>query len=233
MSKRVAIVQSNYIPWKGYFDMIRQVDEFILFDDMQYTRRDWRNRNRIKTPNGLAWLTIPVRVSERYYQRIRDTEVDDPAWAQKHWRTLAHNYAKAPRFVEVREWLTGLFSAAPTHWLTEVNEYFLRAICEHLRITTRITRSMDYDLVDGKTERLVSLCRQAGASVYLSGPAARDYLEPALFECEGIRVEFMDYGGYPEYAQLYPPFEHGVSIIDACVHLGTDAVKCLDRPPAG
>src|SRR4051812_17670991 len=98
MSRRVAIVQSNYIPWKGYFDLIAAVDVFVLYDDAQYTRRDWRNRNRIKTPKGPAWLTIPVQVSGRYHQRIRDVVIDEPGWAETHWRTLMHHYGKAAAF---------------------------------------------------------------------------------------------------------------------------------------
>src|SRR5438046_4323553 len=96
MARKAAIVQSNYIPWKGYFDLIRRVDEFILYDDVQYTRRDWRNRNLIKTPQGLRWLTIPVEVKGKYYQSIRDTKIADPVWAASHWQTIVHNYGRAP-----------------------------------------------------------------------------------------------------------------------------------------
>src|SRR4051812_8378856 len=108
--KRVAIVQSNYVPWKGYFDLINAVDEFILYDDMQYTRRDWRNRNKIKTPQGPIWITIPLQVKGRYHQRIDEMLVSDPAWAANHWKTLAHNYAAAPCFGEVAEWLQPLYA---------------------------------------------------------------------------------------------------------------------------
>src|SRR5215510_8709820 len=103
MAKKVAIVQSNYIPWKGYFDLINSVDEFILFDDMQYTKRDWRNRNRIKTPDGVAWLTIPVAVKGKYHQRIADTLVSDPSWIASHWKTIRHCYARAPYFAVYRD----------------------------------------------------------------------------------------------------------------------------------
>ena len=96
--KKVAIVQSNYIPWKGYFDMIASVDEFILYDDMQFTRRDWRNRNLIKTPTGLQWLTIPVKVKGKFEQKIRETEIEGHDWAKTHWQSLVHNYGKAKHF---------------------------------------------------------------------------------------------------------------------------------------
>ena len=228
--KRVAIVQSNYIPWKGYFDLINRVDEFILYDDMQYTRRDWRNRNRIKTADGLRWLTISVNVKGKYFQAIKDTEISDPAWADQHWKTIAQNYRKAPHFVDYAERIQALYAQAAemTH-LSAVNHLFLMAICDLLGIKTRISWSMDYTVVEGKTERLVSLCQQAGATHYLSGPAARDYLDEALFAVNDIAVEWMDYGGYPEYPQLYPPFEHGVSVLDVLFNTGADAPHYLRR----
>lgn len=99
--KKVAIVQSNYIPWKGYFDMIAAVDEFILYDDMQYTRRDWRNRNQIKTPQGPQWLTVPVKVKGKYLQTIRETEIDGVDWVEAHWKAIVQNYRRAPHFEEV------------------------------------------------------------------------------------------------------------------------------------
>src|SRR6476661_5616886 len=102
-AKSIAIVQSNYIPWKGYFDMIRSVDEFILYDDVQYTRRDWRNRNRIKSSHGAQWLTIPVEVKGKYLQKIKETRVSDRLWARNHWRTLCCCYGKAPCFREFKE----------------------------------------------------------------------------------------------------------------------------------
>lgn len=107
--KKVAILQSNYIPWKGYFDMIAAVDEFILYDDMQYTRRDWRNRNQIKTPQGVHWLTVPVQVKGKYYQKIRETEIDGTNWASTHWKALEQNYRRAPHYTEIASWLEPLY----------------------------------------------------------------------------------------------------------------------------
>jgi len=227
MPKVVAILQSNYIPWKGYFDIIGSVDEFIIYDDAQYTRSDWRNRNKIKTPAGPAWLTIPVRIKGRLGQRIRDTEVDGTEWAQLHWKSIRQNYGKAAFFKKygpaVEEWYAG----ADSPLLSEINAGFLRSICGLLGIETKLTWSHDYELSEGKTERLVSLCRQAGASVYLSGPAAQQYIEPARFAEAGIELRYMDYSGYPVYRQLYPPFEHGVTILDLLFSEGGEARKFL------
>ena len=231
-SRRVAILQSNYIPWKGYFDLIARVDEFILYDDMQYTKNDWRNRNRIKTPQGTQWISIPVEVKGKFHQRIRDTRIADPGWAVKHWKQFQQNYARAAHFATHRELFEELYRNATSPWLSEVNRRFLTAICDLLGIETRITLSSDYTLAEGKTERLVDLCRQAGAVEYLSGPAARDYMQPELFEAAGMRLSYMDYAGYPEYRQLFPPFEHGVSVLDLVFNEGPDARRFMKRGPA-
>jgi hypothetical protein len=224
--KRVAIVQSNYIPWKGYFDLINLVDEFILYDDRQYTRRDWRNRNRVKTPQGLLWLTVPVQVSGRYNQRIDETEVADPDWGRAHWRTLVHSYGGAPFFELHSERFARLYAGTERR-LSLVNRSFIEAICDILGIRTRVSWSTDYEGAGTKTDRLVSLCRQSGADAYLSGPAAKAYIDEARFAAAGIALEYMDYDGYPEYTQLYPPFEHYVSVLDFLFNAGPAAARYL------
>ena len=175
--KKVAIVQSNYIPWKGYFDLIAAVDQFILGDNSQYTRRDWRNRNRIKTAQGVQWLTVPVKVRGKSLQKIWQTEINDTAWAKDHWRIL----------------------------------------------------TLNYQLTGGKTERIANLCIQAGATEYISGPAARAYIDPAVFDAAGIQLTWFDYSGYPEYSQLWGEFEHGVSILDLLFNSGTDAPRHMKQ----
>ena len=227
--KRVAILQSNYIPWKGYFDLIRQVDEFILFDEMQYTRRDWRNRNKIKTQRGLEWLTVPVKVKGRYYQKIRETELDGWQWASDHWNALNANYGRAPFFSELAGELKPLYLERQYTHLSQLNRTLIDWVCSKLGITTVISDSADYRLVEGKTERLLDICRQAGATDYLSGPAAAGYLETKLFEAAGIGVSFFDYEGYPPYSQLWGEFEHGVTILDLLFNCGPDAPGYLQR----
>ena len=226
---RIAISQSNYIPWKGYFDLIQSVDEFVLFDDVQYTRRDWRNRNRIKTPHGLAWLTIPVQTSGQYLALIKDIEVTDPAWAKKHWKTIAAMYAQAPYFRMVADRFERLYLESTETRLSLINRTWLEAACEMLEIRTKFTWSMDYAVAEGRTERLVSICQQAGATTYISGPSARGYIDNACFEAAGIELHYFDYDGYPEYPQLHGPFEHAVSVIDLLCHTGPNARQYLLR----
>lgn len=221
--KKVAIVQSNYIPWKGYFDMIAAVDEFILYDDMQYTRRDWRNRNKIKTPQGVQWLTVPVHVKGKYHQTIRQTEIDGAEWAAAHWKSLAQNYRRAPHFSKISEWLEPLyFDESFTH-ISQLNRRFIEAICNYLEIKTAVTNSWDYTLLDGKTERLANLCMQAGGTEYVSGPAAKDYVDRKIFEDMDIKLTWFDYADYPEYPQLWGKFTHGITILDLLFNCGKDS----------
>jgi hypothetical protein len=226
-NKKVAIVQSNYIPWKGYFDMIAAVDEFVLFDDMQYTRRDWRNRNQIKTPQGLQWLTVPVKVKGKYFQAIRETEIDGKEWAASHWKSIELNYRKARFYPEISSLIRPLYLERNYTHLSVLNRTLIEAVCTYLGITTKISHSWDYPLVDGKTERLVGLCQQAGASEYISGPAASDYLEEELFAREDIQLTWFDYAGYQEYPQLWGDFVHSVSILDLLFNCGPESTKCM------
>lgn len=223
--KKVAILQSNYIPWKGYFDIINMVDEFILYDDMQYTKRDWRNRNKIKTRNGLQWLTIPVISKGKFYQPINETKVANHEWVLSHWKTIECNYSRAKCFDKYRDRIYDTYmQCMDEEFLSRINYSFIKCVCDILGITTKITWSSDYELIEGKTERLVGLCKDTGADVYLSGPAAKDYIVDELFERESIQLEYMDYSGYREYQQLYGEFEHGVSILDLIFNEGQDAV---------
>lgn len=225
--KKVAIVQSNYIPWKGYFDMIAAVDEFILYDDMQYTRRDWRNRNQIKTPQGVQWLTVPVLVKGKYHQKIKETELDGSDWAAAHWRALVQNYRRAPHFDAIAAWLEPLYLGESDTHLSPMNRRFIEAVCRYLGIATAITNSWDYHLIDGKTERLADLCAQAGGTEYISGPAAGDYVDARVFAERGIKLTWFDYAGYPEYPQLWGEFTHGVTILDLLFNCGEEARRYM------
>lgn len=225
--KKIAILQSNYIPWKGYFDMIAAVDEFILYDDMQYTRRDWRNRNQIKTPQGVQWLTVPVQVKGKYHQTVRETEIDGADWAEVHWKTLIQNYRRAPHFAEIAAWLEPLYLHASYSHLSVLNRALTEAVCRYLGITTTISNSWDYRMIEGKTERLADLCAQAGGTEYISGPAARDYIEETFFAERNITLTWFDYAGYPEYPQQWGEFTHGVTVLDLLFNCGKEAPRYM------
>lgn len=227
MNKKVAILQSNYIPWKGYFDLISRVDEFIIYDDMQYTKRDWRNRNKIMTEQGLKWLTIPVLVKGKYYQKIKETKVSDRDWAIKHWKAICHNYSKSKFFERYRDVFENIYLNSNEDSLSEINYKFITTITDILGINTRIRWSHEFILDDERSERLLGICLACNANEYVSGPAAKDYLDESIFESKGIKVSWMDYSNYEEYEQRYVPFEHGVSILDLIFNEGPNAYKFM------
>jgi hypothetical protein len=223
--KKVAILQSNYIPWKGYFDMIASVDEFILFDDMQFTKNDWRNRNKIKTKNGLNWLTIPV--GQNIHRRIRDVVIQDKIWQKKHWHALQASYGRSQHFDEIADWLEPMYMTNKYERLSQLNRQFIDAICNYLGIGTTISNSWDYSLAEGKVLRLVDLCTQIGATEYITGPAAKEYIVESVFEERGIQLTWFDYSEYPEYPQPWGEFTHGVTILDLLFNCGKDAHRYM------
>lgn len=226
--KRIAISQSNYLPWKGYFHVIGSVDEFVLYDEVQYTKRDWRNRNRIKTPKGLTWLTVPVNVKGRFEQRIDETTIADAGWATSHWDKITAAYSRAPYFEELRETFETVYHSGTRERLSDVNRDLLELVMGLLDIETPLSWSTDYPHeAEGKTERLLSICQQSGASEYWSGPAARAYLDESQFERAGVTVRYVDYSGFPEYEQMHGEFRHDVSIVDLLFNAGTDSRPLL------
>lgn len=223
MSKRIAIVQSSYIPWKGYFDLIDSVDEFVLYDSVQFTRRDWRNRNRIKTPHGIKWLTIPVISKGKYNCSINEIRVADGNWARQHWATIQHVYAKSEFFSKYSGTFRDLYLNNDHEFLSQINHRFIAKISEILGITTRLSiHSDDADTLE-KNKRLINICRDRKATEYVSGPSASTYLDNELFETAGLKLSYMDYSNYPEYNQLYGEFDHNVSVIDLIFNVGPKA----------
>jgi hypothetical protein len=234
-ARTVAIVQSNYLPWRGYFDLIRSVDEFILLDCVQYTRRDWRNRNLIKTPQGPRWITIPVEVKGKYFQAIDETCIADQGWAENHICAIEGNYRRAAAFNEVSTWMFACLRAVSQESrLSVVNRLLLAAVAGRLEIQTPIRPCTD--LLDRgalvamePSARLLALCQAAKANRYLSGPSARSYLDESLFAAAGIEIVWMDYGRYSDYPQQWGVFESQVSIIDLLLNVESDAGRYLNK----
>lgn len=223
---KVAAIQSNYLPWKGYFDIINSVDLFIFYDDVQYTRRDWRNRNRIKTPHGPKWLTVPCTFSRDHL--ICEVEIPDAHWQQKHWRSLIYNYQQAPFFEEYKPFFEEIYTGRVWDNLSELNQHLIRTIStDVLGSATRFEDSRTYALKGRKEERILEMLKRCGATSYLVGPSAKSYLKEEHLAHSSIQLDWMDYGGYPEYNQLYPPFEHKVSIVDLLFNEGPRAREYL------
>ena len=218
----VGIIQSNYIPWKGYFDIIHDVDLFVFHDDLQYTKGDWRNRNVIKTPEGERWLTIPVGTSE--HRRICDVPLPAPDWTAEHWRRIDLAYRKAPYFALYRDYFARFYLESTWCSLSELNQALIVGISHDLLgITTEFADSRTFHPTRSKGERLLEIIENTGADVYVSGPSARDYITDEQFAAAGIDVVWKDYAGYPEYSQAHGSFCHEVTILDLLFHTGPSA----------
>lgn len=220
---RIAILQSNYIPWKGYFDIIHDVDTFIFYDDVQYTTNDWRNRNRIKTAAGPQWLTIPV--GKHIHRRMCDVALPaDPEWASRHWRRIEGAYRDAPFFGAYRAFVEDFYRRPCWPSLSAFNQALVIAISRDLLgLDTPFQQSTDYRLTGTKGARVLDLLVKAGATSYVSGPSGRSYIDADAFAAAGIEILWKDYTGYPEYPQLHGAFRHDVSVLDLLFHTGPGA----------
>ena len=170
---KVVITQSNYIPWKGYFNAIDTADAFVFLDNVQYTKRDWRNRNKIKTPNGTKWLSIPVQVSGKYSQLIKDTKIVDPKWVDNHLSLFRENYKSAPNFKNGYEFIESVYCSLDSINLSDINQTIIRKIMTYFGINTPIYHASDFQTSQNSSERLLNICKALGATDYYSGPAAK------------------------------------------------------------
>lgn len=231
--RRVAILQSAYIPWKGYFDILGSVDVFVVYDDVQYAKAHWHNRNQILTSAGPKWLTIPVLTRGDRFQPIDEVKVSQP-FAEKHWRSLEYNYGRAAYWDTHKDWLRELYDRANAQdSLSDINVMFLRAIADRLDITTEFLSARDLGVAGGQTDRLVKICQAVGGTNYLSGPSAASYIEAGQFAAANIALEWMNYGDYPSYRQQYEPFTHAVTILDLMLNEGPAARSYMKAPVFG
>jgi hypothetical protein len=223
---RAVILQPSYLPWLGYFDQLYKSDVFVLYDDVQYDKHSWRNRNRIKTPSGAQWLTVPVLTHGQGKPTNREIRIDDrQAWGRKHLQALRVNYAKAPAFGEVVQRLEAVL-LRPWARLFDVNYALLEATCDLLGLQRDIRLSSQMDIPGEKTERLVAICRALGADRYLTGDAAKDYLDERQFAEKGIQIEYHRYR-HPVYQQLHGEFVPYLSVVDVLMNYGRESRKIL------
>jgi WbqC-like protein family len=227
--KRVGLTQSSYIPWKGYFDLINMVDEFIIFDSVQYVKKSWRNRNYLKGANGPLLLSIPVLVKGKFTQSVNSVVVRDHQWRKKHWKAIVLNYSKSRYFNDYKEVFESLYLEQSICNLSKINCRFIQTICELLGITTQIKYDTDYDYIheNANIEKIIELLQCAQTEIFINGPTAQQYMTKEMFAVHNIDLQWMDYRGYPEYSQLHPPFEHSVSILDLLFNEGPNAKKFL------
>ncbi len=231
---KAAIIQSSYIPWKGYFDIIHDVDKFVFLEDVQYTKHDWRSRNRVKTPGGVKWLSVPV--TGGICQNICEAKIDYvQKWAEKHMRTIHHSYAACDYYKSYRDDIFSIFNKK-YETISDLNILIIKRISSLLGIETEILDSRDIGSVGRKDDKLIDICERIGADTYLSGPAAKDYIVQEKFDSAGIKLEYKDYVGYPEYRQPWGLFDPFVSVIDLIFCCGERAPDYIwgwrNRQPA-
>lgn len=221
--RTVGIIQPNYLPWRGYFGFIAEVDFFVFLDDVQYTRRDWRNRNRIRLPSGQSkWITVPVH-SAQLGTKINEIQIDNSKdWAANHLTQLRQNYRRTDGFDGFFPWLEAALSA-PHDRLSALDISLTEGISRKLGIKTEFLIASDLDAPGSREDHLISLCEKVGATRYLSGPAALSYLEPQKWEDAGIELAIKDYSNYPPYPQIAEPFEPAMSIVDLIFMTGDNA----------
>jgi hypothetical protein len=208
------ILQPSYIPWRGYFDQVNRADTFVFYDDVQFDKGGWRHRNKVLLSNGPGWLSIPVRHKGHLKNQllIKDVEIVwDQNWIEKHWRSLQQSYRKAPFFVPVIEFLRPYYESAPST-LCELVIPLTVGIARYLGCKTQFFRSSELGVFGEQTERLVNICKHFGASHYISGPSAQNYLDESAFIRGGISLEYMSYD-FPNYTQLIETSEP-LSILD-------------------
>lgn len=227
--KTISIIQPSFLPWRGYFSLIAASDAFVFYDDVQFDKRGWRNRNKIKTPGGPRWITVPVLTKGLFHQKIQDTRVvyeDD--WAGQILKTLEHNYKKAPHFHKYFPWLE---EALRKKWetISDLDIALTKGICGFLRIETEFLRSSELGLAADlePVERLVHICAQLKASRYLSGPSAKEYIKDSEeFSRGGIALEYYNYR-LDAYPQLHGEFSAQVSVVDLLFNCGPESRNYL------
>ncbi|GAA6325628.1 WbqC family protein [Fusobacterium ulcerans] len=219
--KKIAILQSNYIPWKGVFDMMNKVDIFVFFEDVDFTKRDWRIRNKIKTPEGEIWLTIPVKKASRG-TKIHEIQISqEENWQEKHYKTITQYYKKARYFEEYKWLLDKIYLEKKWENLSEFNIFSNILIAKELGIKAEFINSKDLKTSGTKDDKLIEICEKLGGNYYLSGPAAKDYINNEKFKNKNINLAYIKYE-YPEYKQLYGEFNHYLSIFDVLFNCGKD-----------
>ena len=225
--KKVAIVQSNYIPWRGYFDLIASVDEFIFLDDVQFTKRDWRNRNQIRTSTGPKWLTVPVKTKGKFFQKICETKISNQEWQNLHWALIEKNYCKANYFEEVSAFLKPVYTNHNWTSLSQLNRALIEKVLNYLKVDTKLSWSWEYNCTGSKSEKLLNIVKSSNANIYVSGPAAKCYLDIKLFQKSGLEVKWFNYDNLKSYPQIGEDFISKISIIDLIMNVGKKSIEFL------
>jgi len=222
---KAVVLQSNYIPWKGYFDLINEADTFIFYDEVKYTKNDWRNRNKLLDKNDEFWLTIPIS-KLAVKQKISEVALPNNGWQIDHYNTIMATYHNAPEKINLQPLLKQIYIENSWHYLSELNQYIIKAIARYIGLKTKFIQSADYNLNGDKISRLISLIEQVGDTEYITGPAAKNYLKDSesLFYNRNIKLTYKEYGPYKTYPQNKYGFTNFVSIIDLLMSVKKDHI---------
>jgi len=222
----LSVHQPQYIPWLGYFHKIAKSDLFIFLDDVQYKKREFQNRNKIKTASGPLWLTVPVVTKGHYTQNIKDVLINNEEdWASDHLKSIEHNYSKAACFQEHRQFFQALYKKKH-EMLIDTSMEMINYSLNYLNIQTPVKMSSEFQIKSMSTQRIIDLCKAAGADTYLSGSGGRDYMDVSLFEKNNIKLLFQDFK-HPQYPQLFGSFEPFLSIVDLFLNCGIESREIL------
>ena len=218
------MLQPNYIPWKGVFDLINQVDVFVFYDDVQYTVKDWRNRNVIKTQHGDKWLSVPVVHKGKREQLICEAEINNTQdWQKDHYKTIKSSYLKAPFFEKYHYIIEEIYLKNNWSKIGDLDVFATKLIAEALGIKVEWVRSSDLGYSGSKEgEKVIKICKHLDCEHFINGPSSRGFMNEKLFEEAHIKLDYIDYS-YPEYKQLFPPFNHYVSVLDVLFNCGDNS----------
>lgn len=219
----VAIQQLEHLPWMGFFNKMAQCDTFVILDHVQFKKNYFENRNKIKSPAGGVWVTVPVLIKGRFGQRINEVEIDSTKqWKKKYLKTVEQYYCKAPYYKDIADLILPAFETDSV-MLCELNYDLIKRVAGYLGIETPVVLSSEIGLTDAEsTKMLVEICKKYSAGSYISGPDGRNYLDKAMFRDSGIKIDYHDFV-HPEYTQLYGEFVSHMSVIDVIANMGGDS----------
>lgn len=234
MSRTAAILQPNYIPWRGVFDLINRVDVFVMFDDVQYTKKDWRNRNKIKTAQGAKWLTVPVQYSQTNPQQIRHVRINsDIDWQHQHLSAISDAYRLSPHFAWMSDILDELYLGQTFDSISDLAILSTQLLAAKMGLSVEWRKSSEFGLSGNKDgERAIRLCRAVGATRLLNGPSSRGFMNEQLFADKGVELDYLKYS-YAPYRQLHGPFLDRMSALDLLFNCGSESLKHISTVEQG
>lgn len=225
----IGILQPGYLPWLGFFEQLYRSDVFVIYDDVQYDKNGWRNRNRVKTANGIQWLTVPVLLKYNDHPQICEVRIDNNTkWRKKHLETIRQSYARTPFFKQYFELFESTFTR-DWEYLIDLDIHLIKMLAQALGIPEKLMiRSSTLDIEGDRVDRLIKLCNHFGADTFYEGASGINYIDPTEFQQNGIMVQFQEYH-HPEYAQLYGDFVPYLSVLDLLFNCGYNSLDILIR----